>query len=118
MGLDMSSMKHRRIRRSGTGKVAVHLWLWHLAGSNSASFTRRRTTEEKFCLPMPCSAAKAHCCAPGPPSRHAWGFVGAPQALPNPSFNASPNGWPGQPFLGQLGYRPIQVRPGQPPGPR
>jgi hypothetical protein len=85
---------------------------------SSVSSTRRRAAEEKCALPSPCSAAKAHYRAPGPASRQTGGFVHLPQALPNPSFNASPNGWPGLPFLGHFSYRPIQVMPGQPSGPR
>ena len=40
------------------------------------------------------------------------------RAVPNPSFNASPNSWLGLPFLGHFSYRPIQVMPGQLSGPR
>ena len=46
------------------------------------------------------------------------GFVGSPQALPNTSFNASPNSWPGLPCLGHFAYPPSHVMPGQPLGPR
>ena len=45
-------------------------------------------------------------------------FVVALQASPNPSFNASPNGWPGLPCLGHFAYPPSQFMPGQPLGPR
>ena len=35
------------------------------------------------------------------------------KAVPNRSVKASPNSWPGLPFLGHFSYRPIQVMPGQ-----
>ena len=35
------------------------------------------------------------------------------KAVPNRSVKASPNSWPGLPFLGDFSYRPIQVMPGQ-----
>ena len=35
------------------------------------------------------------------------------KAVPNRSVKASPNSWPGLPFLGHFSYRPIQAMPGQ-----
>ena len=35
------------------------------------------------------------------------------KTVPNRSVKASPNSWPGLPFLGHFSYRPIQVMPGQ-----
>ena len=84
----------------------------------SASSTRRCARCEPGALPRSCSAARAHLRAPGPASRHTGGFVVALRALPNPSVNASPNGWPVLPCLGHFAYPPSQFRPGQPPGPR
>jgi hypothetical protein len=118
LGHDMASINRRCTRRSRTCKVTVHPSLWHLAGPHSASFTRRRAAEGKFSFPAPSGATKAHCRAPGPASRHIGGFVRAPQASPNPSFNASPNGWPVLPCLRHFGYRRSQFRPVQPLGPR
>ena len=40
------------------------------------------------------------------------------RAVPNHSFNASPNNWPGLPCLRQISYRRSHVMPGQLSGPR
>ena len=101
-----------RTRKSGSPSKC------NATGVAVGAVPRRRAGRSGLALPRPCSAEKAPYRAPGPASRHTGGFAGAPHASPNPSFNASPNGWPVLPFLGHFGYRPIQFRPGQPPGPR
>ncbi len=109
IGHGMASINQRRTRRSKTCKVTVHPSLRHLAGLNSASFTRRRATQAKFFLSASCCAAKAHCRAPVPASRYTWGFVPTPRALPNTSLNASPNSYARKARLGQNVHRPCRA---------
>jgi hypothetical protein len=73
------------------------------------------------CLAQPRSGTSAMSSPRKPPqasSTKARPNAQLTRAVPNPSFNASPNSWPGLPFLGHFGYRPIQVMPGQLSGPR
>ena len=68
-------------------------WLSQPASGNAAAWSSRQ--------PPRASSTKAR-------PRARFG-----KTVPNRSVKASPNSWPGLPFLGHFSYRPIQVMPGQ-----